>query len=189
MDLSKLVDWIKLSPKYLLPISLVCGFLLLANELLLEKFGLKELVGNLRPWIGIIFLLTTSLIAVDVMYLVAGWIKLAYTNSRKMKFRLNRLKKLTTEEKDILLGYIIQNTRTQFFPINDGVVRGLESESIIYQSSNVGDVDSWSFNVQPWAWQMVKKHFNEIFSEEEVNEFNSDTSVAKRSRQRSGYRY
>ena len=142
MDLSKLVDWIKLSPKYLLPISFVCGYLLFTGEVFLEKFGLKEFVDNSRPWIGIIFLMATSLVVVDVFYRIANWLKLNYTRIKKQKSRLDRLLNLTPEEKDIFLGYLVPNTRTQFFPINDGVVTGLEAEGLIFKSSNVGNLDS-----------------------------------------------
>ncbi len=190
MDLSRLIEWIKLSPKYLLPIGLVSGFLLFVNDSFLEKFGLKAFVGNFRAWIGIIFLMVATLIVIDISYQAFSCIKISYTNTRNRKKRIERLKNLTPEEKDILLGYLFPETRTQYFPINDGVVRGLEAESIIYQSSNVGDLDNWSFNIQPWAWQLLKKHFNEIFSEEEVNEFKaSGASATKRSRQRAGYWY
>ncbi len=190
MDISKLVEWIKLSPKYLLPISLVSGILLFAGEFLLEKFGLNLFVNNFRPWIGIVFLMATSLIFIDILYQVSSWLKSRYTNTRSQKKRFERLQNLTPEEKDVLLSYLIHNTRTQYFPINDGVVLGLELEKILFKSSNIGDPDNWSFNVQPWAWELLKKHLNELFTNEEINHFKSlKTSVSQRSRERSGYGY
>jgi hypothetical protein len=188
--INKLPEWLKLSPRYLLPISLVSGFLLFANDSFLGKFGLGEFVVNFRSWIGIVFLMTTSLIVIDVLYQIFAWLKSIYINKRSQKIRFERFQNLTFEEKDILLSYLIQNTRTQYFPINDGVVLGLELEKMLFKSSNIGDPDSWPFNVQPWAWDMLKKHLNELFSNEEINHFKSlKTSASQRSRKRSGYGY
>lgn len=38
----------------------------------------------------------------------------------------------------------------------DGVVGGLEAQRILYRSSNVGDLDEWAYNIQPWAWEHLK---------------------------------
>ena len=158
MDFSKLIEWIKLSPKYLVPIGLVSGFLLFANKTILERFGLVEFVTDFRSWVGIVFLLASALILTDIIIHFIEWIKINYKNLRRNRFRLERFKNLTPEEKDILLGYLVQETRTQYFPINDGVVKGLEAEKIIFRSSNIGELYSWSFNIQPWAWEYLNKH-------------------------------
>lgn len=178
MDLSKLVEWIKLSPKYLLPISLVSGFLLFSSEVLLEKFGLKEFVNNFRPWFGIVFLMATSLIVVDIFYQVSAWVKSRFVNTRNKKKRLERLRNLTLEEKDVFLGFLVPNTRTQFFPLNDGVVSGLEAEGFIFKSSNAGTWENWPFNIQPWAWTMMQLHSKEIFSEEDIKNYKNSNQTA-----------
>ena len=48
VDISRLVEWIKLSPRYLLPLSLFTGFVLFAPEKWLAVFGLLDLAGNKR---------------------------------------------------------------------------------------------------------------------------------------------
>ncbi len=172
MDLSKLVEWVKLSPKYMLPISLVCGLLLIASESLLAKFGLKEFVVTFRPWIGVIFLMSASLIVVDVIYRFGAWLKSGILNLNSRRSRLERLKSLTPEEKQILLGFVLRDTRTQSFSINNGVVIGLEVDGIIYRASNVGHLyGRWPFNIQPWAWKILKERYRELFSEKEINNF------------------
>ncbi len=47
-NLSGLVEWIKLSPRYLLPISLFTGFALFAPEGSLSVFGLQDVVADYR---------------------------------------------------------------------------------------------------------------------------------------------
>jgi hypothetical protein len=49
MVAGRLVEWIKLSPRYLLPISLFTGFVLFASKSLLVVFGIAGLVSDYRP--------------------------------------------------------------------------------------------------------------------------------------------
>lgn len=188
MDLSKLVEWIKLSPKYLLPISLVSGFLLLANEKLLQSVGLDEFVNVFRAWIGIIFLLASALLVVDVGYGIFTRLSLVYKNLRTRRNRFERLRNSTSEEKDILLSFLLEDTRTQYFAYKDGVVLGLKLEGILYEPSNVGDLGRWPFNIQPWAWKMLRENTKEIFSNEDVDNYRkAKTSILERSRSRAGH--
>jgi hypothetical protein len=48
MDISGLVEWIKLSPRYLLPLSLFTGFILFAPQKWLAAFALLDLAGKKR---------------------------------------------------------------------------------------------------------------------------------------------
>jgi hypothetical protein len=45
MDMSRFVEWIKLSPRHLLPLSLFTGFLLFAPPRWLAVFGLAVCEG------------------------------------------------------------------------------------------------------------------------------------------------
>jgi hypothetical protein len=76
----------------------------------------------------------------------------------KFKQAEQRLHKLTEVEKKLLRGYIANQTRTQNFPIENGVVRGLEAEYIIYRAGSIGQLNSWPYNIQPWAWDYLNKH-------------------------------
>ena len=46
MDIGRLVEWIKLSPRHLLPLSLFTGFVLFAPGEWLAVFGLLDLADN-----------------------------------------------------------------------------------------------------------------------------------------------
>ncbi len=48
IDIGRRVEWIKLSPRYLLPLSLFTGFILFAPKKWLAVFGLLNLVTNKR---------------------------------------------------------------------------------------------------------------------------------------------
>lgn len=170
MHHKNVIDWVKLSPKYLIPFSLVSGLLIFANEKLLNTFGLSLLVNNIRPWIAIFFLISTALIASNFIVWLGGIITKKISQTRNLNLRIKKLHKLSPDEKKILLSYLLQNTRTQTFPFNDGRLAELIHYRIIFQSSNIGDINDWPYNIQPWAWDYLQKHQDELFTESECKE-------------------
>jgi hypothetical protein len=48
MDIGRLVEWIKLSPRHLLPLYLFTGFILFAPQRWLAVFALLDLASNKR---------------------------------------------------------------------------------------------------------------------------------------------
>jgi hypothetical protein len=165
MDLSELLDWIKLSPKYLLPIFLASAVLLFANGEFLEHTGLQEIRTQYRPWVGGIFLVSTLLLASHFINELLPRARKRYGKFTRLKHAKRRLHDLTPEERDILRGYIIGNTRTQYYrSLDDGVVDGLEAERIIYRTS----INGWAYNIQPWAWKYLNEHPELLLTKEEL---------------------
>ncbi len=178
MDLSKLIEWIKLSPKHLLPLTLISGLLLFSTKNLLNIFGLYEFVTKFRPFISIIFLLSVALILSSGLYSFIPFIK-SYVKSIQERQRFySRLQILTPGEKEILYGYIYHDSRTQYFEISDGRLTELIANKIIYQSSNYGWPGEWAYNIQPWAWDYLQKHKDEIFSKEDIKRFKKENNIS-----------
>lgn len=73
MDIGRLVEWIKLSPRHLVPVSLFTGFVLFAPERWLAVFGLVDFVSQWRPYFGAVFLLSTALLLGAALVPVWGW--------------------------------------------------------------------------------------------------------------------
>lgn len=159
--ISKVSEWIKLSPRYLFPISLVTGFLLFATTNMLDIFGLVPLVSQYRSYIGVIFLLSTGLLFTSWLIALYEWLKERLDQFRCQNLRKERLHDLTDEERRILCGYIYGKTRTQYLNIlQDGVVNGLVNEQIIYRSSRFpipGSRGRVAFNIQLWAWKYLNQ--------------------------------
>jgi hypothetical protein len=158
MDLGKLVEWIKLSPKHLLPVSLFTGFTLFAPPEWLTAFGIVGLVSDYRPYLGAAFLLSAALLSSALIVTVQGQVASRRRQARRDKYMRQRLHNLAEPEKEILRGFLRNETRTQYLSMADGRVGGLEAEKIIFRSSNVGfSLDHWAYNIQPWAWEYLKK--------------------------------
>jgi superinfection exclusion protein B len=185
MDLSKLVEWIKLSPKYLLGIALACGVLLFFPSAWVKFLGLEVFLSAARPWIGIVFVAAIVLVIVNIGSNIWIWVRNYVKSKLQRKRQIERLHKLTAEEKEILLGFILNKTRTQYLAYADGVVKGLEAERIIFESSNVGDLERWSYNIQPWAWNIINSNIKDFFTEEDIRAFEvSDLTPSQKSARR-----
>ena len=158
MDLSKLIDWIKLSPRYLIPFSLISGFLIFADEEIVGFFGLNEFTKNNLPYIGIVFLLSSGLILSGILISLLDYgkgILLKLINRKKIK---EFLKNLTLDQKEILKHYFINNTRSQDLKFSDGSVRELEDVGIIYRASSIAIFyTTFSYNINTWVWKYISK--------------------------------
>ena len=169
MDWSKLVDALKLSPRYLVPIALASGFLLFSPPQYLATLGLDSFVSSYRAWIGLVFVVSAALLATSFFLQAWSWSKGKFKKFQSKAAAQNRLKNLTAEEKVILHGYIMNQTRTQVLDFASGIVKGLEHEGIIYQASPLGTlIDGFAYNIQPWAWEYLNNH-KELLAESDTD--------------------
>lgn len=177
----KVIDVIKLQPRYLAPIALVLGFLIFAPTEWLAVLRISPIQEPYATATGVGFLFVVLLLGSHGIVALLNHNKskskgVPLTSSDRAKPASDgstpvseaapddgRLADLTEEEKEILRGYIIPDTRTQYFKVGDGVVAGLVHEDIIYQSSTIVQFEDdfeWTlpYNIQPWARKHLKEH-------------------------------
>jgi len=170
MDISKFIEWIKLSPRYLLPIALVSGFFLFAPKTAQATFGSQNFVDQFRFWIGLIFLLSTSLTLSDITIRIGVFVVKYIKDKRTLNNMVKNLYLLSVEERAVLARYIFGNTKTLHLSMASGIINGLEIMKIIYRSSNLGSlVNFWPYNIQPWVWEYLNGHKEKYFTEEDKN--------------------
>lgn len=158
-DLSRLVEWIKLSPRYLLPLFLFTGVILFAPHTWLAVFGVVSLVSDHRPYFGVVFLLSATLLLSAAIVAVYGWTQQKREEATALRGRRQRLHHLSVSEKEILRGYIEGQTRTQYLSMHDGVVGGLQTERVLFRASVLSrSWDSFAYNIQPWAWDYLNEN-------------------------------
>lgn len=158
MDFTKILDWLKLSPRYLIPIALVTGFAIFSSDTILNTFGITSLVNTYRGYIGAVFIISFVLAFTEGALLVYRPIAAMRAKAKAAKKLEDFLQKLTHDEKRILRQYIDRQKKTAYFDIEDGVVGGLEDHGIIYKSTNVGRADRWAYNIVPDVWDYLQKH-------------------------------
>ena len=158
MDIGRFVEWIKLSPRHLLSLSLFAGYLVFAPQRWLATLGIVGLVSNYRPYFGVAFLLSTALLLSAAIAAVYDWVKRKRKEATFLRSRRERLHHLSEPEKDILRGYIEGQTRTQYHHMSDGIASGLVAEGILFRASNLSRFwDVFAYNIQPWAWEYLNK--------------------------------
>jgi len=169
MNLGNIVDWIKLTPKYIAPIALLSSLLLFLPSNSISIFGVNNLVDTYRMWIGLTCLSSYSLLLTHFVF----WLKDYGANARKNYHiktkRISLLKNLSPEEKEILSGYILTQSKSRQLNMRCGTTNGLEHSMIIYRSAVIGTADGWfAYNLHPWAWDLLSKNpefLNPIFSQ------------------------
>ncbi len=144
---------LKLRALYLFAIAITSGFVLFANDYLLEIFQLKEIAPTVRPFAGVSFLFSCSLIV--MLFLNAAVRRLKIT-ARAIRGFL-RLHHLTKSEQDILQMFVLGRESTWFYDDVDGDVCNLEHLRIIYKASPwEHQVIGISYGIRYWALRYLK---------------------------------
>ena len=154
----KVMEIIKLSPKYLFGVSVVSGMLLFANVKFINILGMGDFLQDYKKYLGIIFLISLIFTINELVINGVKNVKKKYETYTTKKWREKRLKKLTADEKAILNRYISNQTRTCTFSIDNGMVKEFVIYQILFRSSNIGSMYGFPYNIQPWAWDYLNKH-------------------------------
>jgi len=153
----KILDFLKLKLSVLVAISIALAAFLFLPDNAARLFGIDALRLQYRSYAGCAFLVTVSLVVVQLFGKAWGCIR---ERSEVQKLRLElieRLSNLSPAEKQILCGYILPQKRTQNLSIRDGNVTGLCAAGILCRASNFGSIygKGFAFNIQDWAWDYL----------------------------------
>ena len=136
--------------------------LLISPDSLLETFYIKELRDSQIQIIGSVAFACLFIAFCGLIYYVGGWLfgigKGKYRARKVEETEIDILKHLTPVECKYLVNYIHKHTQTAYFAPSDGVVGGLESKGILYRSSSLGRVHNFAYNIQPWAYEQLRKN-------------------------------
>jgi len=158
-----MLEYLKLllsqTPKVLLGLALFCLAALIAPDYLLREIDFLPYTGSSRQWLYITLLLSLCLLSSHIVFGLSSFFKGRLNGWVIVHRGKKRLEDLTRAEKEILRGYIENDTMTQTFDCRDGSVLALENEHIIYRASEIGmESMDFPFNIQPWARQYLKRN-------------------------------
>jgi len=132
MDISKVISIFKLPVKVNASILLVSGVLLFAPTSFISKLGLAFFKGKSNLYIGIIFLSSTTIVLISIGDIFLKYFKQKIKNHNQKKIYFAFLKSLSPTEKKILNQYFDEQSTTQYFEIEDGIVNGLEAKKYYF---------------------------------------------------------
>lgn len=159
ISLAQITELLKLAPRYLATIAMLTGMLLFLPASWSGFLSVHEIVQNYRPWIGLLFLGSLSLLAVDS---TCRWIdsaKRERSHKAWAKTVVNKLQSLTEPEKQILRFYVANRTKTNVLRINDGVVNGLVAADVIHLAASQGNlIEGFAHNINDLAWDYIHKN-------------------------------
>lgn len=156
MDLTRLLEFLKLRPETLFGIILGSGALVILPESVLVKLGLLVFVSSFRGWLGGALVLSAALLLANGLSVALRQAISFTTEFMDLKARRESFRYLSPPEKKLLARYLSEKTQTQYLDIRDGITNGLLAKGFIYRASNVGaNYTSFAFNIQPWAWKYM----------------------------------
>jgi hypothetical protein len=157
-DLVKsLLEFLKLTPRYLTAIGLVAGLILFGSDDFRETLGLTQFAKDYRFILGILFLGSIVLLLVAVGGGGFAYIQKVWWKRKSHNRIIKRLHRLTEDEKQILRFYIAENTRANTLRVDDGVVQELVAERIIYRSAQLGNMlEGFAHNISDVAWDYLQ---------------------------------
>jgi Super-infection exclusion protein B len=151
-----ILEFLKLAPRYLIAFGAAAAFLLLSSEQTLKRLGLVEFTHNNRAILGMVLVGSVALFGV---WLISGLLNSIKRWWRKRKFHrhmIQRLNRLTEDEKQILRYYLAANSRANTLRVDDGVVQELVAEGIIHRSASLGNVvEGFAHNIDDFAWNYL----------------------------------
>ena len=150
-----LAELLKFACNYAGIIFSAAGVYLFAPQSLLEALHISYSSHDYRDIAGFVFLISGCALLEKVW----NTIKTSRSKAKSRKKVIKRLHALTQKEKDILLGYIFFDTRTQRFDDRDGVVNGLIAAGVLIRHSLYGSIVSgFDVNITDVAWEYLKKN-------------------------------
>jgi hypothetical protein len=156
VDITRILESLKLSPKYLFAVFAAGVFLLFAP--LRFQVGLVEFRQRFLPYIGGVTLISATLLLTHGVAALFDSLKRKRAARKELKSFQERLHSLTPAEKEALRPYIREEVNTRTFVINDGVAGGLVGKGILYRSSNTALFMYFPYNLQTWARDYLKEH-------------------------------
>jgi hypothetical protein len=153
-----ILDWLRTPAHYFLPVFAASCFALFAPLKVLEFLGVAFWRIEGKPYLGSAFVISTAVVFCHYSSKLIAWSLNQYHMFLSTRAAHARLKNLTPKEKMLLAGYLKEDTRTQKFWVENGVVAGLQHANIIYPAVSQADGDHFPFNIRPWVWDYLKKN-------------------------------
>jgi len=116
------------------------------------EFGLHDIVNSIRPILGLLLLISISIITIKFISKTIEHIQKKYEiyNNRKVMNEL--LHNLSANQKKILRCFIDNDTETYKFSYNNGPARWLVSKQVLtYFGQTTGVHMNITYCIQPWA--------------------------------------
>ena len=158
MDWPKLIDWLKLKPKYLFGVAVTCLVVVGLPKEWRQYLGYDKIIDPYRGWISLIGIAFGVYGLIVLVSCIPAWVLEKWQEWLLKRNAPNILRKLAPDEKAYLAKYIKKDVSSLEFGINDGVICGLRAKNVVYLPSSAGYFSRIAFNLQPWVLEAFDRH-------------------------------
>ncbi|MEZ5759058.1 MAG: super-infection exclusion protein B [Emcibacteraceae bacterium] len=135
------------------------GFILFGPDEFIARIGINNIQSEYKTFIGFIFLFSSvaviSMWAIKLFEIVVNKIQSNSINRASKQALTN----LSSNEKEFLRPYIVENVDSQIAFVANGTVCSLEHKGIILRASEVSSgVLNFPYILQPWARDHLTKN-------------------------------
>ena len=146
--LDKIPKWIQIPLKVLLPaLCIFSGFIMFASDGLIDKLYLKEFRQETGFAIGLIFVITLSLILVYLIFYATKPVIGKLKNKRLICNVKKQIRKLHGVEKLVLYGLYNEYNHAYSFPMNDPTVNLLFARGFLFTYNQQADVYTYDTEI------------------------------------------
>ena len=137
--LKNLFDLTKLPAKFFFLFAVLSGFILFADNTLLEKIHLDKLNETYGWIVGLVFIASSGLVVVNFIIWLFKYIRTQF-KIRKIKNSFKeRLKNLDLHEQSVIREFLLNQQTSIEIPIDDPVVSGLLKKRILVINKQLGN--------------------------------------------------
>ena len=157
--MKNIVDFLKLPPRILGALSVASGLLLFLPNVIIEKLYMTSFRDKYGFAIGIVFVVSTSILVVFLVVIIAKKIKGKYYNKRLKKARVAYLKRIDGIKVELIRHLLTESTHTAMLPMHDGVVLELQHFYVILPAGSTHAVNmadpKINYFLQPWVIEEI----------------------------------
>ena len=157
--MKNIVDFLKLPPRILGALSVASGLLLFLPNAIIEKLYMTSFRDKPGFAIGIVFVVSTSILVVFLVVIIAKKIKDKYYNKRLKKARIAYLKRIDGNKVELIRYLLNESTHTAMLPMHDGVVLELQHFYVILPTGSTHAVNmanpQINYFLQPWVIEQI----------------------------------
>jgi hypothetical protein len=136
--LKSIFDLTKLPSKFFVLFSVISGFILFGENELLEKIKLLKLKENFGIYVGLVFLLSTGIVLINIIIWLFSEIKGQINKFKFKKHCIEIINNLDIQEKSILREFFLIRQTSIDMPIDDAVISGLLDKGILKINKQFG---------------------------------------------------
>lgn len=157
--MKNIVDFLKLPPRILGALTVASGLLLFLPDEIIEKLYMASFRNNYGFTIGIVFVVSSSILAGFLVVSIAKKIKDNYDNKQLKKAQIAYLRRIDGNKVELIKYLLNKSAHTAMLPIHDGAVLELQHFYVILPAGSTHSVNMAdpriNYFLQPWVIERI----------------------------------